>query len=165
MPPAVVIFSRPGRQTIAQGGNDRAKTARGDFFIFLDADCIIPEPDRFFTQALSQFRKYPNLVALTAYLRVFPAEGDFRRQARTWRCQPRPAAQKQFIQPRRVVWRILDDPTRGRFTRLGGFRADFVTIEDADMFRRVSKIGKTMIDPGLTVLHMGRRAHQSAGRA
>jgi hypothetical protein len=77
MPPAVVIFSGPGRQTIAQGRNDRAKTARGDFFIFLDADCIIPEPDRFFTQALSQFRKYPNLVALTAYLRVFPAKETF----------------------------------------------------------------------------------------
>ena len=42
---AVVVFSGPGRQTIAQGQNDGAKTARGDFFIFLDADCIIPEPD------------------------------------------------------------------------------------------------------------------------
>jgi hypothetical protein len=31
---------------------------------------------------------------------------------------------------------------RGRFTRLGGFRADLVTIEDADMFRRLSKTGK-----------------------
>jgi len=27
------------------------------------------------------------------------------------------------------------------------------------------KSEKTMIDPGLTVLHTGRRAHQSAGRA
>jgi hypothetical protein len=33
-------------------------------------------------------------------------------------------------------------------------------IEDADMFRRLSTIGKTMIDPELTVLHTGRRAHQ-----
>jgi hypothetical protein len=28
------------------------------------------------------------------------------------------------------------------------------------MFRRLSTIGKTMIDPELTVLHTGRRAHQ-----
>ena len=28
------------------------------------------------------------------------------------------------------------------------------------MFRRLSKIGETMIDPELTVLHSGRRAHQ-----
>jgi hypothetical protein len=33
-------------------------------------------------------------------------------------------------------------------------------IEDPDMFRRLSTIGKTMIDPELTVLHTGRRAHQ-----
>jgi GT2 family glycosyltransferase len=46
------------------------------------------------------------------------------------------------------------------FTRLGGFRADLVNIEDADMFRRLSRIGKTMIDPELTVLHTGHRAHQ-----
>ena len=72
----------------------------------------LPEPDRFFTQVLLQFRKYPNLVALTAYLRVFPAEETFG-DARTRRCQPRSVAQRQFIQPRRVVRRISDDPTRG----------------------------------------------------
>ena len=40
------------------------------------------------------------------------------------------------------------------------FGADLVTVEDADMFRRLSTIGKTMIDPDLVVLHTGRRAHQ-----
>jgi hypothetical protein len=37
---------------------------------------------------------------------------------------------------------------------------DGLQIEDPDMFRRLSTIGKTMIDPELTVLHTGRRAHQ-----
>jgi hypothetical protein len=46
------------------------------------------------------------------------------------------------------------------FTRLSGLRADRVTIEDADTFRRVFEIGKPMIDPELKVLHTGRRAHQ-----
>jgi hypothetical protein len=49
---------------------------------------------------------------------------------------------------------------REAFARLVGFREDLSTIEDADMFRRLSKIGRTMIDPQLTVLHTGRRAHQ-----
>ena len=52
---AVVVFSGPGRQTIAQGRNDSAKTARGDFFIFLDADCVIPEPDRFLPKRFRNF--------------------------------------------------------------------------------------------------------------
>jgi len=52
---AVVVFSAPGRQTIARRRNDGARIARGDFLTFLDADCVIPEPDRFFTRALSHF--------------------------------------------------------------------------------------------------------------
>ena len=49
---------------------------------------------------------------------------------------------------------------RDTFERLGGFRGDLVTIEDADMFRRLSRVGRTMIDPQIKVLHTGRRAHQ-----
>ena len=38
----------------------------------------------------------------------------------------------------------------------GGRRAHLVTIEDADTSRRVFEIGKTMIDPEVTVLHTGQ---------
>ena len=61
----VVVFSGEGRQTIAAGRNDGAKAAAGDFLVFLDADCVIPEPDRFFTQALAYFERNPELVGLT----------------------------------------------------------------------------------------------------
>jgi len=37
---------------------------------------------------------------------------------------------------------------------------NLVTIEEADMFRRLSKIGNTINNPELTILHTGRRAHQ-----
>ena len=155
----VVVFSGPGRQTIAQGRNDGAKTARGEFFIFLDADCVIPEPDRFFTQALSQFRKYPNLVALTAYLRVFPREETFGDRL-VHGVANLGLRLKNNVFSRGESFGEFQMIRQEAFTRLGGFRADLVTIEDADMFRRLSKIGKTMIDPELTVLHTGRRAHQ-----
>jgi GT2 family glycosyltransferase len=49
---------------------------------------------------------------------------------------------------------------REAFARLGGFRADLIAFEDADMFRRLSRIGRTMIAPQLLVLHSGRRGHQ-----
>jgi glycosyltransferase involved in cell wall biosynthesis len=155
----IVVFSGSGRQTIAQGRNDGAKTARGDFLIFLDADCVIPEPDRFFTKALAQFHKNPSLVALTANLRVFPPEetlGD-----RLVHGVANLALRlKNNLFNRGESFGEFQMIRREAFTRLGGFRADLVTIEDADMFRRLSKIGKTMIDPQLTVLHTGRRAHQ-----
>jgi glycosyltransferase involved in cell wall biosynthesis len=156
---AVVVFSDPGRQTIAQGRNDGARAALGDFFVFLDADCVIPEPDAFFTQAFSQFKKNPKLVALTACLRVFPQGETF--------------GDKLIFGAANLGLRLTNNVfNRGEsfgefqmirkeaFTRMGGFREDLITREDADMFRRLSRIGKTVIDPQLTVLHTGRRAHQ-----
>jgi glycosyltransferase involved in cell wall biosynthesis len=156
---AVVIFSGPGRQTIAQGRNDGARAAKGDFFVFLDADCVIPQPDAFFTRALAQFQKYPNLVALTACLRVFPKEETF--------------VDKLMFGAANLGLRLTNNVfNRGEafgefqmirkeaFTLLGGFREDLITREDADLFRRLSKSGKTMLDPQLTVLHSGRRGHQ-----
>jgi hypothetical protein len=49
---------------------------------------------------------------------------------------------------------------RTAFARVDGYRGDLVTIEDADMFRRMSRIGRTRVDPNLCVLHSGRRLHQ-----
>ena len=156
---AVVVFSGAGRQTIGEGRNDGAKIAAGDFFVFLDADCIIPEPDRFFAHALAHFEKNPRLVGLTAYLRVFPADetlGDKLvasianlglRVANN--LLKRGASMGEFQMIRREA-----------FARLDGFRADLIAFEDTDMFRRLSRIGRTMIAPELRVLHSGRRGHQ-----
>src|SRR5205823_11480100 len=70
----VVVYSGAGRQTIGEGRNEGAKLAAGDFLVFLDADCVIPEPDQFFAHALAYFDGDPGLVGLTAYRRVFPAD-------------------------------------------------------------------------------------------
>jgi len=155
----VVVYSGAGRQTIGEGRNDGAKAATGDFLVFLDADCVIPEPDRFFAQALAHFERDPGLVGLTAYLRVFPADetlGDKLvlsiANLGLWVANnllKRGASFGEFQMIRREA-----------FARLGGFRADLIAFEDADMFRRLSRIGRTMIAPKLCVLHSGRRGHR-----
>ena len=117
------------------------------------------EPDRFFSQALSQFRKYPNLVALTAYLRVFPREETFGDKL-VHGVANLGLRLKNNVFNRGESFEQFQMIRQEAFTCLGGFRADLVTIEDADMSRLLSKIGKTMVDPDLIVLHSGRRAHQ-----
>jgi glycosyltransferase involved in cell wall biosynthesis len=156
---SVVVFSGAGRQTIGEGRNDGARAATGGFLVFLDADCIIPEPDRFFAQALAHFARDPGLVGLTAYLNVFPADetlGDKLvagianlglRVANN--LLKRGAAQGEFQMIRGEA-----------FAQVGGYRADLIAFEDTDMFRRLSRIGRTIIDPKLRVLHSGRRGHQ-----
>ena len=137
----VVVFSAPGRQTIARRRNDGARIARGDFLTFLDADCVIPEPDRHFTRALSHFLKNPNLVALSANLHVLPQEETFGHRL-VHSVDNLGLRLKNNVFNRGESFGEFEMIRREALTRLGGFRADLVTIEDADMFRRLPTIGK-----------------------
>jgi glycosyltransferase involved in cell wall biosynthesis len=155
----VVVFSGTHRQTIGEGRNDGAAAATGDYLVFLDADCIIPEPDRFFATALTHFQKNPKLAGLTAYLRVFPENETFGDKIVFGAANLGLRVGNNFLR-RGGSFGEFQMIKREAFDRLAGFRADLVTFEDIDMFRRLSRIGRTMVDPKLTVLHSGRREHQ-----
>ena len=156
----VIVYAQPPRQTIAQGRNDGAKAARGDFFVFLDADCTVPEPDHFFRSAIAQFEADKELVGLTSHLRFTPGTETL--------------IDKLFLGFENLAIRLknnllgLGDSAGGEFqmvrasafTAIGGYRADLVTCEDRDLFSRLSRIGKTRFDHQLTVFHPGRRVHQ-----
>jgi GT2 family glycosyltransferase len=45
------------------------------------------------------------------------------------------------------------------FRTVGGFDETLPAAEDMDLFRRLSKIGRTRFEGSLTVYHSGRRAH------
>jgi GT2 family glycosyltransferase len=155
----VVVHSGARRQTIGEGRNDGAKVAAGDFLVFLDADCVIREPDRFFAQALGYFERDSGLVGLTAYLRVFPADETFGDKLVSGIANVGLRVANNILR-RGASFGEFQMIRREAFARLGGFRADLIAFEDADMFRRLSRIGRTMIAPQLRVLHSGRRGHQ-----
>ncbi len=46
------------------------------------------------------------------------------------------------------------------FKKLGGFNEKIPMGEDADLFQRVAKYGRTKIEMSLYVMHPVRRAHQ-----
>ena len=155
----VVVYDKDARQTIAQGRNDGARVARGDFFVFIDADCVIPNPDTFFRLAISRFQNEQTLVALTAHFRFFPEAETF--------------ADRVVLRSRDFAVRLRNNILRkgdcaggefqmvrkDAFVTIGGYRQDLVTLEDRDLFIRLAKIGRTMSDPELVVFHSGRRAH------
>jgi glycosyltransferase involved in cell wall biosynthesis len=155
----VVVYSGAGRQTIGEGRNEGAKVAAGDFLVFLDADCVIPEPNRFFAQALAYFERDPGLVGLTAHLRVFPADETFGDRLVSGIANLGLRVANNMLK-RGASFGEFQMIRREAFARLGGFRADLIAFEDTDMFRRLSRIGRTMIAPKLRVLHSGRRGHQ-----
>ena len=155
----VVVHDEHARQTIAQGRNAGAARARGEFLVFFDADCTLENPDVFFRTALANFAGDPQLVALTAKLRVLPEEetlGDRIVFGLT----------NLITRVRNNVWDKGDTQggefqmvRRSAFDRVGGYREDLVTCEDRDFFARLNKLGRIRSDQRLTVFHTGRRAH------
>lgn len=155
----VVVYQGAVRQTIAQGRNDGAKAARGEFLLFLDADCVLPQPDDFLTRALSHFQADENLVALTGKVRVFPDEATWHDRIVFGVLNFTARVQSNVFQGAGCVGGEFQMVRKSAFDAVGGYREDLVTLEDRDLFLRLSKNGRTYFDPGLTIFHTGRRAH------
>lgn len=155
----IIVPTGPERQTIAKGRNAGAAAARGEFLVFLDADCSLENPERFFRAATAHFAADLRLVGMTARLRVHPAQETL--------------ADKLVFGLTNAITRFGNN-VRGTgeaqggefqmvranaFRSLGGYREDLVTCEDRDLFRRLARVGRVYSAPDLTVFHTGRRAH------
>lgn len=153
----LVVYQGQKRQTIGQGKNDGAKEAVGDFFVFIDADVIIPDPEKFFQKATGDFEKDPRLAGLGARIRVVPklerfADRFFRGLHNNYNLFMNNVlhlgtGSGEFQMVRADVFR-----------KIGGFDERIVASEDHDLFMRLAKVGKTRFDSGLTVYEFGRRA-------
>ena len=105
------------------------------------------------------------MVALTAYLRLVPRGETFGDKLVRGITNLGMRLKNNIVFNRGELLGDFQMIRREAFTRLGRFREDLVTMEDADRFSRLSKIGKTMIDPELMVLRSDRRAHQVGAHA
>ncbi|MBI3216938.1 MAG: glycosyltransferase [Mycobacterium sp.] len=154
----IVVHEEQTRQTIAMARNMGAAVAQGDYLVFLDADVVIPDIDAFFETALTEFRTRPDVVALTVKYRVEPGISTFfDRGVFTM------LGLQFYLQNN--VFRIgaaggeFQMITAEAFRKVGGFDEKLVAAEDMDLFRRLSRIGKTRFVNSLTIFHTGRRAH------
>lgn len=155
----VVVYQGATRQTIAQGRNDGAKVARGEFLLFLDADCAMPQPDDFLARALSHFQADTNLVALTGNVRVFPDKATLRDRIVFGAMNFAARVQCNVLGGGGCVGGEFQMVRKSAFDAIGGYREDLVTLEDRDLFLRLSRNGRKYFDPALTIFHTGRRAH------
>ncbi len=156
----VVLKGPPPIGRISYGRNGGAKVAKGDLFVFLDADCRIHDLDNFFQQVLAEFETKKDLVGLLPNLRILPGLET--------------KADKFFFVLMNFLVRFKNNilhqgdagggecqiVRREAFFKINGYREDLVTREDRDLFQRLAKIGRTEVDAKLTVFHPGRRVHQ-----
>ncbi len=148
------------RQTIAEGRNAGAAMAKGDYFVFMDADVHLPNINAFILNILDDFNRNKDLVAVAVYFKVFKDEATF--------------GDKMFFNTINMVYFIMNNVLHigaaggdfqmmkaEAFRKVGGYDIRLAAGEDNDMFTRLAKIGRTWVDSGLYVLQTSRRAHQT----
>ena len=154
---AIVIEAKQKHSTIAANRNTGAKSAKGEFLVFLDSDSRIMDPNNFFKHAIDRFSQDQKLVAIT---------GSF------WVTRDKATLMDIFVYSIfNIVHRIKNNVIhtgeapgkfqmirKEAFFTINGYREDLVSREDADIFQRLNKIGCTFADKELIVYHSGRRS-------
>ncbi len=153
-----VAINHGEKRGIAANRNRGAKLATGEYLVFIDADIYIEDTDAFFKKAEEEFAKNNSLVGFTSFTRVFKEVETF--------------ADKIILQFFNYLFLIMNNflhigASSGEFQmirhetfkKIGGFNENLVAGEDHDLFRRISKIGRTYSEKTLCVYHDGRRAH------
>lgn len=155
----VVVLARGRKRSIAQGRNDGAKVARGEYVAFFDADVTVPDPSAFFEKALRAFAEDQKLVAVTARIKVLPRLERWSDKMIYGLLNPYFAifnnlfnfgmAAGEFQMVRTTIFRAI-----------GGNNENLVASEDMDLFHRLTKKGRVRTLWELTIFHPGRRLHQ-----
>lgn len=155
----VIIHDGIQRQTIGGGRNAGAAVAQGDFLVFIDADVTIPNIDTFLNKAEHYFKQNPSLIGITVQYKVLPELAT--------------VMDRIMFKIVGLSFFIVNNITHiggaggefqmirpESFRTIGGFNESLALSEDADLFQRLAKIGRTKYYGNLFIYHTGRRAHK-----
>lgn len=155
----IVVWKESRRQTFGEAKNAGAILTNGKFLVFIDADVLIPEPQKFFEEILNVFESNKKLVASTAPLKPY-AENH------SW-------VDAFFSAPLNWFYIISNNVFHSgnssgefqmvradAFRRIGGFSEHLSAGEDNELFRQLAKLGRTMSYSKLCVRHSLRRPHK-----
>lgn len=150
----LIRHDKPHRQTIAEGRNEGARNARGDLFVFINADTRFKDANRFFL-SIQNTMSDRNLLAATCAVQVFPEEER--------------GIDRAFHLVHNGYCRMLNAIGEGMgrgechivrreiFIEMGGYNASMAAGEDFDLFRRIRRRGKIAFLPGIVIYESPRR--------
>ncbi|MFA6269895.1 MAG: glycosyltransferase [Candidatus Paceibacterota bacterium] len=155
-----VLANQPRHKSIAANRNEGAKSANIDseFLVFMDATTFLKNPDDFFKKALSIFNNDKNLVAITGRLMVLKEFETFGDKVMHFLFNLIIMIKNNYLGMTEASGKF-EMIRRAVFEKVNGFNEDLITREDADMFGRLAKIGKTRYMKELEIFYTGRRQH------
>ena len=155
----ITVWDQDRRQTFGEAKNAGAALATGTFFVFIDADVLVPDPDNFFKEMLATFNKNLKLVAMTVPLKPY-AENH------SW-------VDAFFSAPLNWFYIISNNLFHSgnssgefqmvraeAFKKIGGFGEHLAAGEDNELFRQLALHGRTLSHWKLCVQHSLRRPHK-----
>ncbi|MFA6304952.1 MAG: glycosyltransferase [Patescibacteria group bacterium] len=155
----VVEYTGLARQTIGQGKNMGAAVAEGEYLIFLDADVVIFEINDFIAKALKVFAEKNNVLGLTVFLKVLPEQANILDKIIFGIINGMYYLANNFLNIG-IASGEFQMVRAASFKKLGGYNELLAAAEDQDFFARINKIGRTYVEPSLSVWHTSRRAHK-----
>ena len=154
----IVLVPDQKHPTIAANRNAGAKIAKGELLFFTDSSCLVQHIDFFFKHCAEEFERMPDLVGLTGKLNVYPETRTLGDRIMYFNFNTTHYIKNNILHTGEAPGKF-QVVRRSAFEKIGGYREDLVTREDADLFNRLSKIGTTLYDSKIVILHSGRRAH------
>jgi cellulose synthase/poly-beta-1,6-N-acetylglucosamine synthase-like glycosyltransferase len=149
-----VVEGQGEPRSAAKARNRGARAARGELFVFIDADILIKDPPSFFAEVRRRF-KDPRLLAATAKAWVYPELETLADRLYhvlynefTWAANPLGLG---------TAGGWCQIVRREEFFAIGGYDPFFTSGQDVDLFYRLRRRGRTRLIRKLAILESPRR--------
>ncbi len=150
----VVENTSGAKQTISLGRNEGARHARGDIFVFLNADTLIKDVDYFFRRISTEIAA-DGLAALTCSVEIYsheqkPIDRVYHGFYNRFFFMMNQVGMGMGRGECHVIKREV-------FERVHGYSAHIAAGEDYDMFRRLKRVGRIKFLKDVVVYESPRR--------
>ncbi|HLC63819.1 MAG TPA: glycosyltransferase [Patescibacteria group bacterium] len=139
------VYVRPEgekNKSIAENRNKGAALASGKYLFFMDCGVQIDKLDEFVKKVISEMEAKPKNLGMTLEIRFYPGEESRVDRVHLWMINKTIEGLNKVKMGMAMGW--VQVVKKEAFEKIGGYNEDLITQEDVDLFRRLSRIGKTV---------------------
>src|SRR3989339_250652 len=155
------VYVRPQgekNKSIAENRNKGAGLAVGKYLFYLDCGVKIYRLKEFIKEVIKQMAAGHKLVGITSEIRFYPAEESEIDRLHLWVINKSIKGLNKVKVGAGMGW--VQVVRREAFEKIGGYNEELTNQEDADLFRRLNKVGRTKVLKNFVAYGSAERYHQ-----